>query len=154
MAETKTVKKTRRPGVTGFTDQEKSAMRERVHELQSAAKRGAAKPDEEEMLLAKIAEMQPADRAIAKRLHAIIKAGVPVLSPTTWYGMPAYSKDGKIVCFFKPAQKFKARYATIGFNDAAHLDDGKLWPVEYAVKELDPGVEARITALVKKAIQP
>lgn len=138
--------------VTGFTDDEKGAMRSRVTELQRAAKRGATKPDEEEILLDKIAEMTPPDAAIAKKLHAIIKAGMPALSPTTWYGMPAYSKDGKIVLFFKPAQKFKARYATIGFNDAAHLDDGTLWPVEFAVKQLDSAAEAKITALVKKAV--
>lgn len=152
MTETNTAKKTRRPGVTGFTEDEKGAMRQRVTELQRAAKRGAEKPDEEHILLAKIAEMTPEDRAIAKRLHAVIKAGVPALAPTTWYGMPAYAKDGKIVCFFKPAQKFKARYATIGFNDAAHLDDGAVWPVEFAVKELTPAAEAKITALVKKAV--
>lgn len=138
--------------VTGFTEDEKGAMRSRVTELQRAAKRGATKPDEEEILLGKIAEMTPPDAAIAKKLHAIIKAGMPALSATTWYGMPAYSKDGKIVLFFKPAQKFKARYATIGFNDAAHLDDGTLWPVEFAVKQLDSAAEAKITALVKKAV--
>ena len=152
MTESKTAKKTPRPGVTGFTEDEKGAMRQRVTELQRAAKRGAAKPDEEEILLGKIAEMIPEDRAIAKRLHAAIKAGVPGLTSTTWYGMPAYSKDGKIVCFFKPAHKFKARYATFGFNDAAHLDDGAVWPVEFAVKELTPAAEAKITALVKKAV--
>jgi len=151
MTKTTTAKNTNR-NVTGFTEDEKGAMRSRVTELQRAAKRAAVKIDEEEILLAKIAEMTPADAAIAKRLHAVIKSGVPSLSPTTWYGMPAYSKDGKIVLFFKPAQKFKARYATIGFNDAAHLDDGVLWPTEYAVKELNAAAEAKITALVKKAV--
>jgi len=151
MTKTTTAKNTNR-NVTGFTEDEKGAMRSRVTELQRAAKRAAVKIDEEEILLAKIAEMTPADAAIAERLHAVIKSGVPSLSPTTWYGMPAYSKDGKIVLFFKPAQKFKARYATIGFNDAAHLDDGVLWPTEYAVKELNPAAEAKITALVKKAV--
>lgn len=152
MTETKTAKKTNRPGVTGFTEDEKGAMRSRVTELQRAAKRGAEKPNEEEICLAKIAEMVPADRTIAKRLHAVIKAQVPSLSATTWYGMPAYSKNGKIVLFFKPANKFKARYATIGFNDAAHLDDGVLWPTEYAITELTAAAEAKITALVKKAV--
>jgi len=151
MTKTTTAKNTNR-NVTGFTEDEKGAMRSRVTELQRAAKRAAVKIDEEEILLAKIAEMTPADAAIAERLHAVIKSGVPSLSPTTWYGMPAYSKDGKIVLFFKPAQKFKARYATIGFNDAAHLDDGVLWPTEYAVKELNAAAEAKITALVKKAV--
>ena len=151
MTKTTTAKNTNR-NVTGFTEDEKGAMRSRVTELQRAAKRAAVKIDEEEILLAKIAEMTPADAAIAERLHAVIKSGVPSLSPTTWYGMPAYSKDGKIVLFFKPAQKFKARYATIGFYDAAHLDDGVLSPTEHAVKELNPAAEAKITALVKKAV--
>jgi uncharacterized protein YdhG (YjbR/CyaY superfamily) len=131
----------------GFTDEEKSAMRERVGELQGADKAGG-----EGAVLEKIAEMRGQDRVMAERLHEIIKASAPVLSPKLWYGMPAYAKDGKVVCFFQPAQKFKTRYATFGFNDSAHLDDGHLWPVAFALNELTAGEEARIGALVKKAV--
>jgi hypothetical protein len=131
---------------TGFSDEEKAAARERVRELK------AGPADGESALLAKIAEMSAPDRAMAERLHAIITASVPALSPKTWYGMPAYAnKDGKIVCFFQPAEKFKARYATLGFNDSAHLDDGTMWPVAFALKELTAADEARIVALVQKA---
>ena len=158
MAATKTAKKsattTNRKKVTGFTDEEKSAMRERVTELQTAARRGARggelDPDQEQ--LAKIATMQAKDRAMAQRIHAIIKASVPSLSSRLWYGMPGYARDGKIVCFFQPAQKFKTRYATFGFNDSAHLDDGNVWPVAYALTELTAADEAKIAALVKKAV--
>jgi uncharacterized protein YdhG (YjbR/CyaY superfamily) len=133
---------------SGFTDEEKAAMKERAKELKAAA----AKADGESDVLAKIAEMQEADRAMAKRLHTIIKASAPDLSPRTWYGMPAYAKDGKVVCFFQSAQKFNTRYATLGFSDTANLDEGALWPVAFALKELTATEEARISALVKKAV--
>src|SRR5690348_3075630 len=138
----------------GFTDDERAAMRERAQEVKSAARRGsrASKADGESDVLAKIAEMPESDRAIAERLHAIIKASAPALTPRTWYGMPAYARDGKVVCFFQPAHKFKTRYATLGFNDSASLDDGALWPVAFALKELTAADEARIAALVKKAV--
>ncbi len=130
---------------TGFTDEERGAMRARVQELK------ADKADGESAVLAKIGEMPAPDRALGERLHAIIMASAPNLTPKTWYGMPAYAKDGKTICFFKPASKFKVRYATLGFNDAANLDDGRVWPVEYAITELTAADEARIGALVKKA---
>jgi uncharacterized protein YdhG (YjbR/CyaY superfamily) len=138
----------------GFTDEERIAMKERVQELKAAARRGprADKADEESAVLAKIAEMPEPDRAMAKRLHAIIKASAPALSPRLWYGMPAYAKDGKVVCFFQGAQKFKTRYATFGFSDAANLDEDALWPVAFALKELTAAVEAKIGALVKKSV--
>ncbi len=138
----------------GFTDEERAAMKERVQELKASAQRGprADEADGESALLAKIAEMQQPDRAMAKRLHAIIKASAPALSPRLWYGMPAYAKDGEVVCHFQPAQKFKTRYATLGFSDAANLDEGALWPVAFALKELTATEEARISALVKKAV--
>jgi uncharacterized protein YdhG (YjbR/CyaY superfamily) len=137
----------------GFTDEERSAMKERGRELKASARRSprAAKADGEGDVLAKISEMQEPDRAMAERIHAIIMASAPDLSPRTWYGMPAYAKDGNVVCFFQPAQKFKARYSTLGFNDRAHLDDGTMWPVAYALKELTAADEARIAALVRKA---
>src|SRR5436853_7934407 len=131
----------------GFTFEEKAAMRDRVEE-----QKAAALDDAESELLAKIAEMREADRAMAERLHAVIKASAPVLSPRTWYGMPAYAKDGKVVCFFQPAQKFKTRYATLGFNDAAQLDEGTIWPVAFALKQLTAAEEPRIGALVNKAV--
>jgi len=134
----------------GFTDEERAAMKERALELKTEARRGT-RADEESAVLAKIAEMQGPDRAMAKRLHAIIKANAPALSPKTWYGMPAYAKDGKVVCYFQSAQKFKSRYATFGFSDEANLDEGAMWPVAFALKELTPAEEARIVALVKKA---
>src|ERR1700737_4626596 len=137
-----------------FTDEERGAMKDRVQELKAAARRGprADKADEESAVLAKIAEMPEPDRAMGKRLHAVIKASAPALSPKLWYGMPAYAKDGKVVCFFQPAQKFKTRYATFGFNDAAHLDEGTMWPVAFALAALTPTEDARIAALVKKAV--
>src|SRR5262247_3814954 len=137
----------------GFTDEERAAMKERAQELKAEARRGprADKADGESDVLAKIATMQEPDRAMAKRLHAIIKASAPALSPKTWYGMPAYAKDGKVVCFFQSAQKFKSRYATFGFSDKAKLDEGDMWPVAFALKELTAAEEARISALVKKA---
>jgi uncharacterized protein YdhG (YjbR/CyaY superfamily) len=137
---------------TGFTDEEKAAMKERARELKAEARANKDKAEGESDLLAKIAEMQEPDRSMAERLHAIIKANAPDLSPKTWYGMPAYAKDGKVVCFFQSAQKFNARYATLGFNDTAHLDEGAMWPTSFALKELTATEEARITALVKKAV--
>ena len=138
----------------GFTDEERVAMKERLQEQKEAARRGrgADKADGESAVLAKIAEMVEPDRAMAKRLHAVIKAGAPALSPRLWYGMPSYAKDGKVVCFFQPAQKFKTRYATFGFNDAAHLDEGTMWPVAFALTKLTAADEARVGALAKKAV--
>ena len=138
----------------GFTDEERAAMKERAQELKAAARRGprAGKADGESAVLAKIAAMPESDRAMAKRLHAIIKASAPALSPRTWYGMPAYAKDGKVVCFFQSAQKFKTRYATFGFSDKANLDEGAMWPTAFALKELTATEEARIGALVKRAV--
>jgi uncharacterized protein YdhG (YjbR/CyaY superfamily) len=137
----------------GFTDEERAAMKERAQELKTTARRGsrAAKEDGESAVLAKIAEMPEPDRVLAERLHVIIKASAPVLSPTTWYGMPAYAKDGKVVCFFQNASKFKARYATLGFSDKANLDEGTMWPTSFAVTELTAADEARIASLVRKA---
>jgi uncharacterized protein YdhG (YjbR/CyaY superfamily) len=134
----------------GFTDEERVAMKERAQEVKAAAR--ADKADGESAVFAKIAEMPEPDRAMAKRLHAIVKASAPALSPRTWYGMPAYAKDGKVVCFFQSAQKFKTRYATVGFSDAANLDKGALWPVAFALKALTAAEEAKIGALVKKAV--
>jgi uncharacterized protein YdhG (YjbR/CyaY superfamily) len=156
MADRKTAKKgTRKSARTtaakasnGFTAEEKAAMRERARELKAAA----SKADAEKDVLAKIAEMPNADRAMAERLHAIVKATAPDLSPRTWYGMPAYAKDGKVVCFFQSAQKFKSRYATLGFSDKANLDEGAMWPTAFALKELTTAEEARIGELVKKAV--
>ncbi len=138
----------------GFTDEERGAMKERAQELKAAARRGprANQADGESAVLAKIAEMPEPDRALGNRLHSIIKASAPALSPRLWYGMPAYAKDGKVVCFFQSAQKFKTRYATLGFSDAANLDEGALWPTAFALKELTAADEARIGALVKKAV--
>jgi uncharacterized protein YdhG (YjbR/CyaY superfamily) len=138
----------------GFTDEERAAMKEHGQELKTAARRGAraAKADGESDVLAKIAEMAGPDRALAERIHAVIKASAPALAPRTWYGQPAYAKDGKIVCFFQPAQKFKTRYATLGFNDTANLDDGAMWPIAFALTELTAAGEARIAALVKQAV--
>ena len=150
MAAVKPSKKLPKKGVAGFTEDEKEAMRERAAELKG--RRGAAKTDGEAEVLAKIAEMPPADRALAERLHALIKDRAPGLSARTWYGMPAYARDGKVVCFFQGAQKFNARYATLGFSDSATLDDGTLWPTSFALKELTPAGEEMIAALVKKAV--
>jgi len=132
----------------GFTDEERAAIKERVRETKAVAD----KADGESAVLASIAAMAKPDRAMAERLDAIIKASAPALSPRTWYGMPAYAKDGKVVCFFQPAQKFKTRYATFGFNDAAHLDEGTMWPVAFALMKLTAADEARVGALVKKAV--
>jgi uncharacterized protein YdhG (YjbR/CyaY superfamily) len=137
-----------------FTDEERAAMKERAREERATARRGprAAKADGESDVLAKIAEMRETDRAMAERIHAVIKASAPALSPRTWYGMPAYAKDGKVVCFFQSAQKFNTRYATLGFNDAANLDEGTMWPTAFALTELTAADEARIGTLVKKAV--
>jgi uncharacterized protein YdhG (YjbR/CyaY superfamily) len=137
----------------GFTSEERAAMKERAQELKAEARRGprGGKADGESDVLAKIAEMSQPDRAMAERLHAIIKASAPALSPKTWYGMPAYAKDGKVVCFFQSAQKFNARYATFGFSDTANLDEGAMWPTSFALKELTGTEEARIGALVRRA---
>jgi uncharacterized protein YdhG (YjbR/CyaY superfamily) len=132
----------------GFTAEERAAMKERAQELKAADDKAAG----ESALLAKIAEMPGPDRAMAKRLHAIIKASAPALSPKTWYGMPAYAKDGKVVCYFQSAHKFKSRYATFGFNDTANLDEGAMWPTSFALTELTATEEAKISALVKKAV--
>jgi uncharacterized protein YdhG (YjbR/CyaY superfamily) len=135
-----------------FTDEERAAMKERSQELKASARANKNKTDGESDVLAKIAEMKEPDRSMAKRLHAIIKASAPALSPRTWYGMPAYAKDGNVVCFFQSAQKFKTRYATLGFSDKANLDEGAMWPTAFAVKELAPTEEAKIVALLKKAV--
>jgi uncharacterized protein YdhG (YjbR/CyaY superfamily) len=152
MSAEKTTQKSARSGKKskGFTEDERSAMKERVRELKAEARGGKA--DGESAVLAKIAEMPEPDRVMAERLHAIIKASAPALSPKTWYGMPAYAKGGKIVCFFQSAQKFKSRYATFGFNDEAKLDEGAMWPTAFALKELTAAEEERIAALVKKAV--
>jgi uncharacterized protein YdhG (YjbR/CyaY superfamily) len=138
----------------GFTDEERGAMKERAQELKAEARRGprGKKADEESAVLAKIAEMPEADRVMAERLHAVVKASAPALSPKLWYGMPAYAKDGKVLCFFQSAQKFNSRYATFGFDDTANLDEGTMWPTAYALTKLTAADEARIGALVKKAV--
>jgi uncharacterized protein YdhG (YjbR/CyaY superfamily) len=138
----------------GFTDEERAAMKDHAQELKAAARRGprAAKADGESEALAKIAEMPEPDRVIAERLHALIKATAPALAPRTWYGMPAYAKDGEVICFFQPAQKFKTRYATLGFSDKASLDDGAVWPTTYALTKLTASEEAKISALITKAV--
>jgi uncharacterized protein YdhG (YjbR/CyaY superfamily) len=136
----------------GFSAEERAAMKERARELKAEARANKDKAAGEHDLLAKIAEMSDPDRSMAERLHAIIKASAPELSPKTWYGMPAYAKDGKVVCYFTPAQKFNSRYATFGFNDTANLDDGAMWPTSFALTELTAADEARIAALVKQAV--
>ena len=156
-AENKSAESTTASGETfkGFSDEERAAMKERAQELKAAARRSPRaaerKADEESAVLAKIAAMPEPDRAMGERLHAIITASAPTLSPRLWYGMPAYARDGKVVCFFQGAQKFGTRYATLGFSDAANLDEGAMWPTAFALKELTAAEEARIGALVKKA---
>jgi uncharacterized protein YdhG (YjbR/CyaY superfamily) len=160
MAERKPAKKgTTRSATTaagktpqGFTDDERAAMKERAQELKAEARRKSGKADGEQDVLAKIAEMSEPDRAMAERLHAIVRASAPALSPRTWYGMPAYAMDGKVVCFFQSAQKFKTRYATFGFSDSANLDDGAMWPTGFALAKLTAVEEAKIGALLKKAV--
>ncbi|HEY7477151.1 MAG TPA: hypothetical protein VIB62_02845 [Actinomycetota bacterium] len=156
MAEKKTTSKSTRTSekrtstsAKGFTAEERAAMKERAKELKAEA----AKADGEKALLAKIAEMQGKDRALATRLHEIVMAAAPTLAPKTWYGMPAYAKDGQLVCFYQPAEKFEARYATFGFNDPAKLDDGAMWPTSWALLELTAAEEKKIAALVKKAVR-
>ena len=153
MAERKSAKSTTATGKTskGFSDEERAAMKERARELKAEARRGKNSAAGESDVLAKIAEMQGPERAMAERLHTIIKASAPALSPKTWYGMPAYAKDGKVVCFFQSAQKFKTRYATFGFNDKAELDEGTMWPTAFALTRLTAADEARIGELVKRA---
>jgi uncharacterized protein YdhG (YjbR/CyaY superfamily) len=136
----------------GFTAEERAAMKERARELKAEARANKDRAAGESAVLAKIAEMPGPDRALAERLHAIVKASAPALSPKTWYGMPAYAKDGKVVCFFQSADKFKSRYATFGFSDEANLDEGAMWPTSFALKELTAAEEAKIAALVKKAV--
>ena len=138
----------------GWTAEERAAMKEHARELKAAARRRkSGKADGEADVLAKIAEMPESDRVIAERIHAVVKAAAPELAPKTWYGMPAYARDGKVVCFFQAADKFKARYATFGFNDVAKLDDGAMWPTSWALKRLTPADEGRIVELVKKAVR-
>jgi uncharacterized protein YdhG (YjbR/CyaY superfamily) len=145
MAEKRSTKKT-----SGFTAEERAAMKERARELKASASKEEAERD----VLAKIAEMPAPDRVLAERIHEIVKSGAPTLSPKTWYGMPAYANEaGKVVCFFKSAAKFKSRYATLGFEEAANLDEGAMWPTSFAVKELTPKEEAKIAALVKRAVR-
>jgi uncharacterized protein YdhG (YjbR/CyaY superfamily) len=148
MAERKTAKKGAQASAKGFTAEERAAMKERARELKAAK----TKADWESDVLAKIAEMPEPDRVMAERLHALIKAAAPALTPKTWYGMPAYAKDDKIVCFFKSADKFKSRYATLGFEEAANLDAGAMWPTSFALKELTAADETKIGKLVKKAV--
>ena len=148
MAEQKPARRTA-PKSERFTEEERAAMRERARELKAASRAGGA--DEEGAVLAKIAEMSAEDRAIAERLHAIVRASAPELAPRLWYGMPAYARDGKVVCFFQGAQKFKSRYATLGFSDQARLDEGEMWPTSFALQALTPDVEARIGALLRQA---
>jgi uncharacterized protein YdhG (YjbR/CyaY superfamily) len=156
MAERKPAKKARQPSAKstkGFTEEEREAMRERSRELRAASRRPSARTEDGESdVLAKIAEMPEADRVMAERLHAIVKASAPELSPRTWYGMPAYAKDGNVLCFFQSGQKFKSRYATLGFSDKAKLDEGAMWPTAFALTKLTGAEETRITALLKKAV--
>ena len=148
-----TKKSTKKSGA-GFTAEEKAAMKERAKELKAEERANRSRAEGESELLAKIAEMPEPDRSMASRLHEIVKASAPGLSPKTWYGMPAYAnQDGKIVCFFQSAHKFNARYATFGFNDTANIDDGAMWPTSFALKELTPAAEAKIGQLVKKAVR-
>jgi len=152
MSPKKEAQKSTKSTTEGFTDEERAAMKDRAQELKAEARANKNKAAGESDVLAKIAEMPEPDRTMANRLHAIIKASAPALSPKTWYGMPAYAKDGKVICFFQSAQKFNTRYATLGFSDTANLDDGAMWPTAFALKELTATEEARISALVKKAM--
>lgn len=143
---------TPRKPAAGFTDDEREAMKDRARELKAEAVRGAGKDEGEAAVLEKIAQMPEPDRTMARRIHAVVKAAAPALSPRTWYGMPAYARDGKVVCFFQSARKFKTRYATFGFSDQAKLDEGELWPVAFALQSLGAAEEARIAALVRRAV--
>ena len=149
MAEKKPAKKSTQKG---FTDDERAAMKERARELKAEARAGKDRAAGERDVLTKIAEMPDADRVLAERLHAIVTASAPGLSPKTWYGMPAYARDGKVVCFFQSAEKFKSRYATLGFSDEANLDEGAMWPTSFALRELTAADERRIAALVERAV--
>ncbi len=140
------------PRKDGFSDEERAAMKERAAELKAEARASKSKEEGQRDVLAKIAEMAEPDRSLAQRIHAIVTSSAPELTPRTWYGMPAYARDGKVVCFFQSGQKFGSRYATLGFNDAARLDDGAMWPTAFAVKEIGPAEEERIRALVKRAV--
>jgi uncharacterized protein YdhG (YjbR/CyaY superfamily) len=152
-ATSKAAKRTETGATSGtFTDEERDAMKERAKELKAESRRGAARADGERDLLAKIAEMPESDRAMAERIHALVQATAPDLMPKTWYGMPAYARDGKIICFFQAADKFKARYATFGFNEDAKLDEGAMWPTSWALTKLTAADEAKIVELVKKAV--
>ncbi len=158
MADPKKTARTKAPTddmLEGLSEEEKAAMRETLRERKVAARRRASgqESDGEQEVLDKIAELNESDRAMAERVHALVKAAAPDLTPRTWYGMPAYAKDGNVVCHFQSAAKFKSRYATIGFSDKANLDDGAMWPVAYALTELTPADEARITELVKRAVR-
>ncbi len=154
MAQIKSAQKTAKKSAGSiFSDEERAAMQEYVQEKKAAARPGSGKTNGETDVLAKLAAMAPPDRALGERLHAIVKANAPALSPKLWYGMPAYAnQDGQVVCFFQDAQKFKSRYATLGFSDKAHLDEGPMWPTSFALKELTPAEESRIAALVKRAV--
>jgi uncharacterized protein YdhG (YjbR/CyaY superfamily) len=143
---------TRDEATSGFTDEERAAMQERARELKTASRSRAGGADDESAVLAKLAEMPASDRALGERLHAIVRAAAPQLSPKLWYGMPAYARDGKVVCYFQGAQKFKTRYSTLGFSDLAALDDGRMWPTSFAIRELGADDEARIRALVQRAV--
>jgi hypothetical protein len=145
-------KKSNKGKVKGFTDDEKAAMKARAQELKAEARGDQSKADGERDVLAKIAEMSEPDRGMANRLHEIIKNNAPALSPKTWYGSPAYAKDGKVICYFQSMQKFKTRYMTLGFSDSASLDEGNMWPIAFALKELTAAEEAKVGALVKKAV--
>jgi uncharacterized protein YdhG (YjbR/CyaY superfamily) len=151
-ATSKPAKRTETSTAAGFTADEKAAMRERAREAKAEARRGVDRAAGEKDLLAKIAEMPESDRVMAERIHAIVTAAAPDLSPKTWYGMPAYARDGKIICFFQAADKFKARYATFGFNEDARLDEGAMWPTSWALTKLTPAGEAKIVELVKRAV--
>lgn len=148
----KSVKRTTTAEAEGFTDAERAAMKERAQELRTAARRGSRKADDEAAVLAKIAEMPEADRSMAERIHAIVKENAPSLAPKLWYGMPAYAKDGKVVCFFQAAQKFNTRYATLGFNDSANLDEGTMWPTAFALTKVTDDDAKRIGELVRRAV--
>jgi uncharacterized protein YdhG (YjbR/CyaY superfamily) len=149
----RSAKRTTGKASKGFTDEEKAAMRERARELKAEERLAKDKAAGEKDVLAKIAEMPKADRVMAERIHAIVKASAPALTPRTWYGMPAYAKDGKVLCYFQSAAKFKSRYATFGFNDVANLDQGAMWPTSFALKELTAAEEKKIGALVRKAVR-
>jgi uncharacterized protein YdhG (YjbR/CyaY superfamily) len=154
MSERKATQTSGKSGNTSqrFTDEERAAMKERAREAKAEARANKSRAEGESDVLAKIAEMPEADRALGERVHAIVSANAPELMPKTWYGMPAYAKDGKVVCFFQSADKFKSRYATLGFSDEANLDEGAMWPTSFALKQLTAAAEARIGALVKKAV--